>query len=166
MSNLTIPKNSLDKLKMAIRAYNLCSKPDVSLTLEEISEYTGYPLSQLKRSNSFLIDVGFLSKTENKFALTQNGKIYADYIEKEEYQHANEKLNEILQSYHPINLIITFVKLYRKVSKEQLVQRIVDLSGSNLDNKDHSTGINCLIDLLVESKIFEENNGEFLITIH
>ena len=158
MTELKIPKSSLNTLKMVIRAYKLSYNPE-GLSLKEISTNTGFPKSQIQRSNSFLIDTGFLEKVGYKFRLSDQGKEYADYLENKKDEQSREQLKKILLSYEPINLVIKFVQLYREVTLKQLEERIINLAEADMERGEHKEGIKCLIDMLSESLILIETNN-------
>ncbi len=155
--DLILPKTSFETLKKIIRACNISYSPD-GLTLGEISRNTGYSRSQLTKSNSFLIATSFLEKTNSKYKLTKIGLDYISLIDQDNME-ANKILQEIILNYEPINSILTYIKLNQPVTLENLKSRIADLSKSDLSISNHRTGINSLIDIMIESNIIKDENG-------
>lgn len=74
-------------------------------------------------------------------------------------EQAKKELKEILLTYKPVILVINFIKLYRGVTFEQIRERIIKLSGSNMQICDHQAGVNCFTAMLLESEIISENKG-------
>lgn len=152
MTKLTIPKTSFETLKMVLRAYYLSYTSEGS-SLEETYQNTGFPKSQIARSNSFLIVTGFIDKVGNKFKLSDQGKKYANCLEINNEEQSKEQLRTILLLYKPLELIINSVKLFKEVTFKQLEERIKNLAEASMDIADHRVGIKCFIDILVESQI-------------
>jgi len=160
---LVIPKTSLEIMKKVVRAYYL-THSDNGVTVREVHQNTGYVESQINKSNKFLLVINILEKINSKFKLTKDGYQYAKLQRDKKIDDANRILYQLIKSYEAINLITNYVEIQETATYDELVTRIAEVSSSDIDIKDHKTGINCLIEILVESKILIQDENMFSIS--
>jgi len=162
MVELVIPKTSLEILKRVVRAYYL-THSDNGVTVKEVNQNTGYVESQINKSNKFLLVIKILEKINSKFKLTKEGYQYAELQREKKINDANRILFQLIKNYEAINLITNYVEVYETVTIDELIKRIADVSRSDTKIADHRTGINCLIEMLVESKVLDQEENIFSI---
>ena len=84
-------------------------------------------------------------------------------IRKNQKQEASKILCKLIENYEGIKLITNYIEIYGDINKDDLVQKIAKISGSNTKINDHKVGINCLIEILLESRILIQENNQFTI---
>jgi len=157
MSDLIIPKTSFDTLNRVIIAYYL-THSNSGINVKDVAFKTGYVEAQISKSNKFLIQIKLLIKDGKKFKLSNIGLQYAEFFRNNDLDNANEILYNLIREYEAIRLITNFVEIYGSVSKKDLIKRIAGVTSSNVSVSDHKVGINCLIDIIVNSGILSLNN--------
>lgn len=159
MVDLVIPKTSFNSFNRVLRAYYL-THSNTGLSIKEIAQKTGYNENQINKSNKFLKEIKFLEKVDNSFKLSEVGYNYAEKIRNNKEDEANEILFTTIREYKGIKLITNYVEVCEPVTREQLVGRIEEISSSDITIADHRTGINCLIEILLKSRILIEEDEE------
>lgn len=162
MADLVIPKTSFDTLNRVLRAYYL-THSEMGVSIKEVAHNTGYIEAQIAKSNKFLIEIGFLTKADGKFKLTEKGHDYADNMRENNIKEANEILFNTIRDYSGIQLITNFVDVFGGVTKEQLATRIEEISSSKRTIADHRTGINCFIEMLLNSGILIQSEDRITL---
>lgn len=159
MVDLVIPKTSFTTFNRVVRAYYL-THSDSGLSIKEIAQQTGYNENQINKSNKFLKEIKFLEKVENRFKLSENGYKYAEKLRNDKEEEANEILFEMIREYKGIKLITNYIEVCEPVTREQLAGRIEEISSSDITIADHRTGINCLIEILLKSRILMQEDNQ------
>ena len=162
MVELVIPKTSFETLNRVLKAYYLTHSEN-GVSVKEVVQNTEYVEGQINKSNKFLLNIKFLLKEEGRFRLSNDGIQYVELIRKNQKQEASKILCKLIENYEGIKLITNYIEIYGDINKDDLVQKIAKISGSNTKINDHKVGINCLIEILLESRILIQENNQFTI---
>jgi len=162
MSDLIIPKTSLETMKRVLLAYYLAFSED-GKTIQDVAKISGYIEVQINKSNKFLLELGLIIKIDNRFRLSDTGKDYIENVRLDKLEEAESILSGLIREYSNIKLVTNYVEIYKEVTIDDLRKRIESISSSNLKTADHRTGINCLIDILIEAGILERDDDKIKI---
>lgn len=158
--NLAIPYAiSVDGLLEVISAWNRLPNPREAASKKDVADVCRLSAESVRKQNPFLEQVGFLTKEENLYRLTETGldlAKLADYMQLDEF---GSRFTGIVANWKQLAPIIEYVK---NVSgeRDEIITRIILHSGRARDNKDTISGATALLDLMVTTGIFLESDGK------
>jgi len=162
MNSLIIPLTSYDIFEKVVRAFGIVYSEN-GIDIKDLILKTGCKKNNIYRNLSFLEEINFITSIDEKYLLTDIGKQYSDFLDNNQNEQAYEVIKEALLNYKQIQFIINYVKLERKISHNDLKNRIIELIGVSSVKKIHNAGINCLIQLLLNTRIINKENDFFVI---
>jgi len=159
---INIPESAtFDTLNRILLAYLRGGAYDRAVSYRDAAARSGVHPSVVSLNNKFLVSSGFLTEeTRGTFKLSEKATRYAQLLDWEKTEEAREPLSQLLPEYNFIKRILDFVTINKKVTKDELITRIISECRIRRIPR-YITGINALFEMLTFSGLLKEDDGTF-----
>lgn len=128
------------------------------ITQKKLATLMGIDPSGISRAVGFLRAAGFLAKEGSLFRLTD---LSIDYLKNLSWgleEQTQKKLREILLDYELTQRVLSFIRLQKNVSMDEIIKRIAIFADKPHDSK-WLTGAKAFLDFLLTAEILKEEDG-------
>jgi len=159
---INIPESAtFDTLNRILLAYLRAGAYDRLVSYRDAAARSGVHASVVSLNNKFLVSSGFLTEeTRGTFKLSEKATRYAQLLDWGKTEEAKEPLSQLLPEYNFIKRILDFVTINKKVTKDELITRIISECRIRRIPR-YITGINALFEMLTFSGLLKEDDGTF-----
>ena len=154
----SIPGASLPEIKKIIEGY--ASSRD-AMSLDDVSKKVGMLSTFISRNTKFLGDLGLLTTGAQKQA-TDAGRRYARALEHKQEDAARKLLADLVKQNEFLSDLVTTIRIKNGMQSSDFTQHIL-YAANQANNGANRTGANAIEDLLVESGLVEESDGQLAV---
>jgi len=152
---------TFDTLNRILKAYLRAGGYEKPVSYRAAATRSGVHPTVVSSNNKFLVSSGFLTEEgRGTFKLSEKASRYAQLLDWGKEEEAKKPLREILSEYKFIAQILDYITINRKVTKDELMTRIISMSGIPRNSR-YVTGVNSLFEMLTFSELLKEDDGAF-----
>lgn len=154
-----IPENlNFDQFNRILIAYLKAGASEKAVNYKEAATRAGIHHTVISLNNKFLVSAGFLTEEKKNFKLTEKGAKYAQTLDWGRLDDAKGLLREILKEYNLVRMILDYVGINKRVSRDDLTTRIGSMIQVPRGDR-YTRGITTMIDMLTFSGSLREEEG-------
>lgn len=152
---------TFETLNRILLAYLRAGAYEKAVSYKDAAVRSGVHRSIVSLNNKFLLSSGFLTEgTRGTFKLSEKATRYAQLLDWGKTEEAKEPLSQLLSEYGFIKRILDFVTINKKVTKDELITKIISECRIQKIPR-YITGINTLLEMLTFSGLLKEEDGTF-----
>lgn len=157
-----IPENvTFETMNRILLAYLRAGAFEGPVNYREATSRSGVHRTVVSLNNKFLVSAGFLTEeARGTYRLSEKAVRYVQLLDWNKIEESKEPLREILTEYAYFKSLLDFVIINRKVTREDLMTRIITDLGLRR-NVRYTMGMNALLDMLVFSGLLKEEDGSY-----
>jgi hypothetical protein len=152
---------TFDTLNRILQAYLRAGAYEKPVSYKDASTRSGVHPTVVSSNNKFLVSTGFLNEeSRGTFKLSEKATRYVQLLDWEKTEEAKEPLRELLPESSFVEQILDFVKINKKVTKDELMTKIISISGLPKKRR-YMTGVNALFEMLTFSGLLKEEDDAY-----
>jgi len=158
-----LPNTTMENIIEIIQAFFQLRATDQTVGTAEVSDLVTISRDTVSKQMRFLLATDILIKDGRGYIFSDLGSKYAKLISWDQQDEANSVLKDLLIKSSEIEKFIGWLKVKRSpVSYEDAVSRYGIISGIPKHRSDLKTGIEAVLNFLVESKMIEKTEDGLL----